>query len=105
MDLQRPNSGIVPGDLDNDTNDRFGMLFYAQQRLRLNPNVKINDNIALHGQLDLLDNLLFGQSDVNSLVIYNPVQGNIQMSAANGPFGVIGPAGGDPLGGGGGNFI
>ncbi len=103
LDLQRPNVGIVPGDLDSDTNDRFGTIAYAQQRFRLNPLLKVNDHISFHGQIDFLDNLLFGQSDVNSLNIYNPVVGGISMSAANGPYGVLGPSAGDPLGGGGGS--
>lgn len=103
LDLQKPNSGIVPGDLNNNSNDRFGAIAFAQQRFRLDPHLKINDHISIHAQIDMLDNLLFGQSDVNSLVISNPVVGNVQMSAANGPYGVLGPTGGDPLGAGGGN--
>lgn len=104
LDLQRPNSGVVPGDLKNSSNDRIGTVAYAQQRFRLNPHLKVNDNISFHGQIDFLDNLLFGQSDVRSLAIYNPLQGTVTMSAANGPYGVIGPVGGDPLGQGGGNI-
>lgn len=103
LDLQKPNQGIVPGDLSNQSNDRFGTIAYAQQRFRLNPNLKLNDHITIHGQLTFLDNLLFGQSDVNALTIYNPVVGNVQMSPANGPFGVIAGTAGDPLGSGGGN--
>lgn len=104
LDLQRPNQGIVPGDLNNNTNDRIGTVAYAQQRFRLNPHLKVNDNISFHGQIDFLDNLLFGQSDVNSLAIYSPLQGTVTMSAANGPYGVLGPIAGDPLGRGGGNI-
>lgn len=103
LDLQRPNAGIVPGDLSNNRNDRFGTIAFAQQRFRINPHLKINDHISIHGQIDLLDNLLFGQSDVKSLAIFNPVKGTISMSPANGPFGVIGPVGGDPVGTGSGN--
>ncbi|MBF0106654.1 MAG: hypothetical protein HQM16_15170 [Deltaproteobacteria bacterium] len=103
LDLQRPNTGIVPGDLTNSGNDRFGTIAFAQQRFRLNPHLKINDNISIHGQIDLLDNLLMGQSDVRALTIYDPLEGTISMSPANGPFGVIGPVGGDPVGTGSGN--
>ncbi len=103
LDLQRPNAGIVPGDLDDASNDRFGTIAFAQQRFRLNPKIKINDNISIYGQIDFLDNLLFGQSDVTTLHIYNPIVGTVDMSAANGPYGVIGPIGGDVLGSGGGN--
>lgn len=104
LDLQRPNSNIVPGDLTDSSNDRFGTIAFAQQRFRLNPNLKINDHIAFHGQLDILDNLLFGQSDIQTLFIHNPVTGTIQMSPTNGPYGVISPIGGDPLGNGGGSI-
>jgi len=103
LDLQRPNAGIVPGDANNASNDRFGTIAFAQQRFRLNPKLKINDNISLYGQIDFLDNLLMGQSDVTTLHIFNPVVGTVNMSPANGPYGVIGPIGGDILGNGGGN--
>lgn len=103
LDLQRPNTGIVPGDLNNNSNDRFGTIAFAQQRFRLNPHLKINDHISFHGQIDFLDNLLFGQSDVQSLNIYNPIEGTVSLSAANGPYGILGPTAGDPLGSGGGN--
>jgi len=104
LDLQRPNSGIVPGDPDNDSNDRFGTIAFGQQRLRLSPNIKLNDNISIHGQMDFLDNLLFGQSEVNSLSISNPIVGDITLPQANGPFGVIGGNGGANVGSGGGNI-
>ncbi|OVE82350.1 hypothetical protein BVY03_01165 [bacterium K02(2017)] len=103
LDLQRPNAGIVPGDLNENRNDRFGTIAFAQQRFRLNPKLKINDHITINGQLDMLDNILFGQSDVRSLNIYNPIQGTVNLSAANGPYGVIGPTAGDITGSGGGN--
>ncbi len=105
LDLQRPNADIVPGDLDNQSNDRFGTIAFAQQRFRLNPAVTLNDNITFYSQIDLLDNLLFGQSDVRALEIYNPIVGTASLSPANGPFGVISPSAGDPLGSGGGSLV
>lgn len=104
LDLQRPNDGIVPGDPSNTSNDRFGTIAFAQQRFRLNPALKLNDHISFHGQIDFLDNLLFGQSDVVGLQIANPITGTISLPAANGPFGVVGSTGGDALGSGGGNI-
>lgn len=101
LDLQTPNAGIVPGDLDNDSNDRFGSIMYGQQRFRINPNLKLNDHISLHSQMDFLDNVLFGQSDVNSFAVLNPILGNINPPIANSPNGIIGGASGDVLGGGG----
>jgi len=90
LDLQRPNAGIVPTDINNNSNDRFGTIAYAQQRLRLVPHLKLNDHISFHGQIDIFDNILFGQSDVNTFIISNPVVGTITLPAANGPFGVVG---------------
>lgn len=104
LDLQRPNPGIVPNDPANDSNDRFGTIAFAQQRFRLNPLLKLNDHISIHGQMDFLDNLLFGQSEVATLQIANPITGTLTLPAANGPFGVMAGSSGDPVGGGGGNF-
>lgn len=104
IDLQRPSAGIVPNDPDNDSNDRFGTLAFGQQRFRMNPHIKLNDHISLHGEIDFLDNLLFGQSEVAGLQISNPVTGTLALPDANGPFGVIGTTGGDVLGAGGGNI-
>lgn len=104
LDLQRPNRGIVPGDLTNNSNDRFGAIAYAQQRFRINPHFKLNDHIAIHGQLDIFDNLLLGQSEVKGLTFLNPIIGTLNVPAANGPDGIIGTSGGDPLGSYGGNI-
>jgi len=103
LDLQRPNAGIVNAG-DTTDNNRVGSILFAQQRFRLNPNIKLNDNISFHGQMDFLDNLLFGSSDVRGLAIYNPVVGSFSLPDANAPFGVTGSSGGDILEGGGGNF-
>lgn len=104
LDLQRPNDGIVPNDPDNDSNDRFGTIAFAQQRFRMDPTLKLNDHISIHSQIDLLDNLLFGQSDVASLEIANPLVGTLTLPPANGPFGTLGTNGGSTLGSGGGNI-
>ena len=101
LDLQTPNPGIVPGDLNSDTNDRFGSIMYGQQRFRINPNFKLNDHISIHGQMDFLDNVLFGQSDVNTFAVSNPIAGTINPPIANSPNGIIGGSSGDVLGGGG----
>lgn len=90
LDLQRPNAGIVPSDRDNDSNDRFGTIAYAQQRLRLNPHFKLNDHISFHGQVDVFDNILFGQNDVSTISLSDPTIGLISLPDANAPFGVTG---------------
>lgn len=97
LDLQRPNPGIVPGDTDNTSNDRIGTISYAQQRFRLNPHLKLNDHIAFHSQIDILNNVLFGQSDVRTLSISHPVVGTLTIPEANGPFGVTGSSGSENI--------
>jgi hypothetical protein len=104
LDLQTPNAGIVPGDVTNSTNDRFGAIAYGQQRFRVNPELKLNDHVSFHGQFDIFDNLLFGQSQVSPLALSNPIIGTLKLPQANGPMGVIGTSGGDLLGSGGGNI-
>jgi hypothetical protein len=104
IDLQRPNPGIVPGDPDNTSNDRFGTVAFAQHRFRLQPTLKLNDHISLHGEIDFLDNLLFGQSDVSPLTISNPITGSMILPEANGPFGTVGSSAGATAGSGGGNI-
>lgn len=104
LDLQRPNDGVVPNDPENDSNDRFGTIAFAQQRFRLEPALKLNDHISFHGQMDFLDNLLFGSSDVTGLSISNPITGTIVLPDANAPYGTVGSQGGSTLGSGGGNF-
>lgn len=98
LDLQRPSS------INGGTDDRFGTIAFGQQRFRINPDIKLNDHLSFHGQIDMLDNLLFGQSQVSSLEIANPITGTIALPQANGPFGVIATTSGDPLAGGGGNI-
>ncbi|HBF13272.1 MAG TPA: hypothetical protein DDW49_07795 [Deltaproteobacteria bacterium] len=101
LDLQRPNPGIVGAD---DDNDRFGTIAFGQQRFRLQPLLKLNDHISIHGEIDFLDNLLFGQSNVQSLEISNPIVGTLELPPANGAFGVVGGDAGANLGSGGGNI-
>ena len=43
LDTQRPNSGVNQGGLGD--NDRVGSILFSQQRFRLEPWMKINDNI------------------------------------------------------------
>lgn len=100
LDLQSP-SNIVQGDRTG--NDRFGTLFYGQHRFRLDPALKISDNISFHAQIDFLDNVIFGRNDTRSLSVYNPLTGTINLPGGNGAFGVTGGNGGDIVTGGGGN--
>src|SRR5690606_1461051 len=60
LDTQKP-SNIQQGNQRG--NDRFGNIVFAQQRFRIDPILKINDNISFQAQLDLLDDVLFGSHD------------------------------------------
>ncbi|MBF0493204.1 MAG: hypothetical protein HQM15_10545 [Deltaproteobacteria bacterium] len=100
LDLQSP-SDIHQGTQGD--NDRFRSITYGQQRFRIDPALKISDNISFHGQIDLLDNVIFGKSDTRQLTVYNPLAGTLSVPGASGAFGVTGGSGGDPTTGGGGN--
>jgi len=84
-------------------NDRFGTLFFGQHRFRLEPALKVSDNISFHSQIDFLDNVIFGNNDTRQLKTFSPVVGTIELPDGNGAFGVTGGQGGDVVTGGGGN--
>jgi len=86
LDLQRHNGNI------NYSNNRFGVISYNQMRLRLEPTYKINDWISLHGQFDVLDNVLFGSSDVKQLRIIAPVVGEQTLPEGGGTIYLSGPS-------------
>src|SRR4029453_16951752 len=100
LDLQSP-ANIQQGTQGD--NDRFGTLFFGQQRFRLEPALKVSDNISFQGQIDFLDNVIFGQNDTRLLKTFSPVVGTLELPGGNGAFGVTGGAGGDVVTGGGGN--
>ena len=85
-------------------NNRFTHILFAQHRMRLEPTLKINDNLSVHGTVDVLDNVLFGQNDINSISINDPIAGTLQLPGGNGSFGVTGAGAGDIITGGGGSI-
>lgn len=99
LDLQKP-SDIQQGDQRG--NDRFGNIFFGQQRFRIDPVLKVNDNISFQAQLDLLDDVIFGTNDVIELTAFNPITGTLPLQGPTGAFGVTGPEAGDIVTGGGG---
>lgn len=101
IDLQKP-SNIQQGQQRG--NDRFGNIFYGQQRFRLDPILKVNDNISFHAQIDILDDILFGTNDIESLSVFNPIVGTIKLPGGAGAFGVTGSSSGDVVTGNRGNF-
>ncbi|MFO1518643.1 MAG: hypothetical protein U1F57_03105 [bacterium] len=100
LDLQK-GSNISQG-LQGD-NNRFGTLFYGIQRFRLDPALKVSDNISFQAQIDFLDDVMFGSNDTRQLNVFNPITGTLSLPGANGAFGVTGGRGGDIVTGGGGN--
>ena len=101
LDTQQP-SDIAQGQQLG--NDRFGNILFAQQRFRIEPILKINDNISFHSTIDLLDNILFGSNDVVQLAFFNPLTGTIDLPGGSGAFGVTGANAGDIITGGGGSI-
>lgn len=86
LDLHKPKSSI-PHD-----NNRFDFINFNQMRLRLEPNFKLNDNLSLHAQFDILDNVLFGSQSTRQLNIIAPVMGEQTLPAGAGSFYMTGPS-------------
>ncbi len=93
LDTQKPNSGVNQGGLGD--NDRFGTTLFVQERLRIEPILKINDNISLHSQFDVLDNVIAGTKDVKNIDFLSPIVGTIQLPGAGGALGVTGGEAGE----------
>ncbi len=93
LDLQRTNSNINQGGLGD--NNRFGPMLFTQQRLRLEPMMKLNDNISIHSSLDVLDNVIAGTNDTKKIDFLSPIVGSIQLPGAGGALGVTGGQAGE----------
>jgi len=73
LDLQRPNDSIAHSD------DRYGFVTYNDMRLRLEPNLKINDNLSIHAWFDVLDNVLFGSDPTRQDRVLSPLIGTLTL--------------------------
>lgn len=62
-------------------NHRFGLVAFNQMRLRVQPMLKLNDNLSMHAEFDVLDNVVFGTKDTQQLEVNNSVVGTITMPA------------------------
>lgn len=89
LDTQTPNPNVNQGGLGD--NDRFGNLMFAQQRLRMDPMIKINDNLSVHSSIDVIDNVLYGTDSSRQFDFLSPIIGTIQIPGAGGAIGVTGP--------------
>lgn len=93
LDTQQPNSGVNQGGLGD--NDRFGSMLFAQERLRIEPILKINDNISLHSSFDVMDNIILGTQETKKIDFLSPIVGTIQLPGAGGALGVTGGQAGE----------
>jgi len=93
LDTQKPNSSVNQGGLGD--NDRFGSILFAQERLRVEPILKLNDNFSIHSSFDVLDNIIEGTQDTKKIDFLSPIVGTIQLPGAGGSIGVTGGAAGE----------
>jgi len=93
LDTQRPNAGVNQGGLGD--NDRFGSILFVQERLRVEPIMKINDNISIHATFDILDNVIAGTKETKNIDFLSPIIGTIQLPGAGGALGVTGGEAGE----------
>ena len=84
LDTQKTNSGIA------HDNNRFGLISFNQMRLRVEPALKVNDNLSIHTQFDVLDNIVFGSQATEQLEILSPVVGTVTLPAGPGSISVVG---------------
>lgn len=92
LDTQQP-SRVDQGGLGD--NDRFGSMLFTQERLRLEPTLKLNDNLSIHTQFDILDNVIAGTESVEQIDFLSPIVGTIQLPGAGGALGVTGGEAGE----------
>ncbi len=78
LDTQTPRS--------RNSNDRLGFIAFNQMRLRVEPNLKINDHLAIHAQFDFLDNILYGTANTREINVLSPVVGTLALPAGAGSF-------------------
>lgn len=86
LDMQDHNSTIPY------SNNHYGFVSYNQMRLRLEPIFKLNDNLSLQAQFDVLDNILFGTRETQQLQVVAPVVGIQTLPPGAGSFYMTGPS-------------
>lgn len=93
LDTQRPNPNVNQGGLGD--NDRFGSMLFTQQRFRVEPILKINDNLSIHSTFDILDNVIAGTEETKKIDFLSPIVGSIQLPGSGGAIGVTGGEAGE----------
>src|SRR3972149_9055000 len=77
LDTQKPNSNVNQGGLGD--NDRFGSMLFVQERLRVEPILKINNNLSIQATFDILDNITAGTEVTKKLDFLSPIVGTLQL--------------------------
>lgn len=93
LDTQKPNANVNQGGLGD--NDRFGSILFLQERLRVEPILKINNNLSIQATFDILDNITAGTEVTKKLDFLSPIVGTIQLPGAGGALGVTGGEAGE----------
>jgi hypothetical protein len=93
LDTQQPNPNVNQGGLGD--NDQFGSMLFLQERLRIEPIMKINDNLSIQATFDVPDNIIAGTEEVKNLDFLSPIIGTIQLPGAGGALGVTGGEAGE----------
>lgn len=88
LDTQKPNVSVNQGGLGD--NDRLGSILFLQERLRVEPILKLNDHISIHSTFDILDNVIAGTQETKKIDFLSPIIGTIQLPGAGGAIGVVG---------------
>lgn len=84
LDLQKTNAAVA------NTNNQNSLIYFNQMRLRLEPTLKLNDNLQILSQIDFLDNVLYGNNVTIQQETLSPVVGTITMPAGAGSLSLVG---------------
>jgi hypothetical protein len=93
LDTQVPNPNVNQGGLGD--NDRIGNVLFVQERFRIEPILKLNDNITIQATIDVPDNIIAGTQGVKTLDFQSPIVGTIQLPGAGGAIGTSGGEAGE----------
>lgn len=88
LDLQKNNTAIA------NSNNQNGLIYFTEVRLRVEPSLKLNDFLQIRSQIDILDDVTYGNNVTVQQEIQSPVIGTITMPAGAGSNSLTGGAAG-----------
>lgn len=88
LDLQNNNTAIA------NSNNQNGLIYFTEMRLRVEPTLKLNDFLQIRSQIDILDDITYGNNTTVQQEIQSPVIGTITMPAGAGSNSLTGGAAG-----------